>query len=41
MFFGLGRDDAIERLEITWPSGIVQQVLDIPAGTRLHVREPE
>ncbi len=38
--FGLGRATAIDRLEIEWPSGVRQEVLDVPSGVRIHVEEP-
>jgi hypothetical protein len=38
--FGLGRDSAVERVEIRWPSGRVQQLIN-PEVDRVHrVREP-
>ena len=38
-FFGLGSHPQVDRLEIHWPSGIVQVREDIPANQRLHVVE--
>ncbi len=38
--FGLGPDDTVKRLEIRWPSGIRQQLMDIPADQVLRVEEP-
>ena len=31
--FGLGDDDVIELIRIHWPSGIVQDVVDVPVNT--------
>ena len=39
--FGLGADEVVRRLEITWPSGIVQRLDKIPSNQVLRVREPE
>jgi enediyne biosynthesis protein E4 len=38
--FGLGADKRLKLLEITWPSGIVQRLANIPADQILVVREP-
>jgi hypothetical protein len=38
--FGLGRDKTVKLLEITWPSGTVQKLENIPAGQILNVKEP-
>jgi hypothetical protein len=38
--FGLGADKRVKLLEITWPSGIVQRLANIPADQILEVREP-
>ncbi len=38
--FGLGGSRRIERIEIRWPSGIVQVLEDVPADQFLTVREP-
>ena len=38
--FGLGADSQISSLRIRWPSGIEQQILDIPANQTLNVVEP-
>ena len=37
--FGLGREQRVERLEIRWPSGVVQKLTDLAADQRLTVRE--
>jgi hypothetical protein len=39
--FGLGRETVVKELTVTWPSGIVQQLRDVPANRQLVVREPE
>jgi hypothetical protein len=38
--FGLGTDKNVRLLEITWPSGIVQKLADVPADQIITVREP-
>jgi hypothetical protein len=38
--FGLGSDKNVKLLEITWPSGIVQRLRDIPADQILTITEP-
>jgi hypothetical protein len=38
--FGLGSDRTVRLLEITWPSGIVQKLENIPADQILTVKEP-
>jgi len=38
--FGLGRESKVRLLEITWPSGIVQQLREVKANQVLSVREP-
>jgi len=37
--FGLGADDSVKLLEITWPSGVVQRIENIPADRILKVKE--
>jgi hypothetical protein len=37
--FGLGKSPRAERLEILWPSGVVDVVLDIPANQLITVEE--
>jgi len=39
LLFGLGADTHTERIEITWPSGIVQRLANLPAGASVHVVE--
>jgi hypothetical protein len=39
--FGLGKDEVATRLEITWPSGIVQLLENVKADQVLVVKEPE
>jgi hypothetical protein len=38
--FGLGVDDKISRIEITWPSGVVQELKNVKADQILRVEEP-
>ena len=38
--FGLGPDETVKRLEIRWPSGIRQQLTNIPADQVIRVEEP-
>src|SRR6266498_6135073 len=37
--FGLGERTRIESLEITWPSGLVQKLTDVPADQIITVKE--
>ena len=39
--FGLGSNASVDLVEIRWPSGIVQQMKDVPADQVLAVKEPE
>jgi hypothetical protein len=39
--FGLGGDEVVTKLEITWPSGTVQTLENVPADQILVVTEPE
>jgi hypothetical protein len=39
IFFGLGKRTKIESLEITWPSGQVQKLTDLPADQIIAVKE--
>jgi hypothetical protein len=41
VIFGLGEEDAIARLTIFWPSGIVQTVTALPAGKYHRIEETE
>jgi hypothetical protein len=38
--FGLGADERAAKIEIRWPSGITQELLDVPADQILLVQEP-
>ena len=38
--FGLGADEIVERIELTWPSGIVQTREKIKAGQVVTMKEP-
>ena len=38
--FGLGPDETVKRLEIRWPSGIRQQLRDVPTDQVVRVEEP-
>ena len=38
--FGFGADETIEQLTITWPSGRVQTLTNLPTGRRYTVTEP-
>jgi hypothetical protein len=38
--FGLGRATRAERIEILWPSGQTQEILNVPANQLLDVKEP-
>lgn len=38
--FGLGTADRITRLEVLWPSGVRQEMADLPVNQVLRVREP-
>jgi hypothetical protein len=40
LHFGLGSNRMVEALEIRWPSGVVQELKDVPADQLVHVREP-
>jgi hypothetical protein len=40
LHFGLGRDTRAAAVEIRWPSGTVQQLKDVPAGSPVSVEEP-
>lgn len=39
--FGLGEETVVKRLTITWPSGIVQVLDELPADRRIIVTEPK
>ena len=36
---GLGQAEKIERLSVRWPSGVVQELLNLPTGNRWRVQE--
>jgi len=38
--FGLGKDETVTKLEVRWPSGIVQVLENVPTNQVLEVREP-
>ncbi len=38
--FGLGEDAAIHRLTVTWPSGVVQVLENLPVDRRFTITEP-
>jgi hypothetical protein len=38
--FGLGQDTSLKSVEIKWPSGVVQRLVDVRADQVLTVREP-
>jgi len=40
LHFGLGADEKIESLEVTWPAGGKQTLRDLPANQLLAIREP-
>ncbi len=39
LHFGLGQAEAIEAVEIRWPSGLVERRTDLPVDARLHAVE--
>ncbi|MCA9263497.1 MAG: VCBS repeat-containing protein [Planctomycetales bacterium] len=39
--FGLGNTEKIAKLSIHWPSGVVQELNDLPANSTITVREPD
>jgi len=40
LYFGLGKESRVARLEIEWPSGKKQVLADVPADQALLVEEP-
>jgi hypothetical protein len=38
--FGLGRNTSVDLVEIHWPSGVVQELKNVPGDQLLKVREP-
>ena len=41
VFFGLGKDKLIKRIQIEWPSGVVQEIFNPKINQLLHVEENE
>ena len=41
LHFGLGDSARADRVEVRWPSGLVTELRDIPAGRTLRVVEGE
>ncbi len=41
LLFGLGAAEFADRVEVRWPSGLVSELLNVPAGSRLVVIERE
>ncbi|MBZ5617556.1 MAG: ASPIC/UnbV domain-containing protein [Acidobacteriia bacterium] len=39
LYFGLGQATVVNRLEVRWPSGALQEWKDIPANQRLLITE--
>jgi hypothetical protein len=39
--FGLGKDETVTKLEIRWPSGVVQTLENVATNQVLQVKEPE
>jgi enediyne biosynthesis protein E4 len=39
--FGLGNVDQIERLEVTWPDGLVQEISSVPMDQLLQITQPD
>jgi hypothetical protein len=40
VLFGLGKETSARKLTITWPSGVVQVLENLPAGKYVPVTEP-
>ncbi len=40
LHFGLGSNQRVDRITIHWPSGIVQELIDIPADQIIQIHEP-
>jgi enediyne biosynthesis protein E4 len=38
--FGLGAADKADKIEIRWPSGVLQKLSNVPGGQVVHVKEP-
>jgi hypothetical protein len=39
--FGLGKDELVKRIEVTWPSGVQQSLENVSANQVIEIREPE
>lgn len=39
LHFGLGSRERVEEIEVRWPSGVVDRIQEVRAGTRVMVRE--
>ena len=39
--FGLGKDETVAKLEIRWPSGVVQALENVATNQLLEIKEPE
>ncbi len=39
--FGLGKDETVAKLEIRWPSGVVQTLENVATNQALEIKEPE
>jgi enediyne biosynthesis protein E4 len=41
LHFGLGEEQLVKTLTVTWPSGRVQSFMDLPSGRRYTITEPD
>jgi hypothetical protein len=41
LHFGLGAAETVQKLEVAWPSGRIQQLTEIPVSQLIHLIEPE
>jgi hypothetical protein len=41
LHFGLGESESLDRLEVLWPDGTVQEAMDVPARRAVTVLHPE
>jgi hypothetical protein len=39
--FGLGQDASVDLVEIHWPSGVIQELKNVPGDQILKVKEPQ
>jgi hypothetical protein len=39
LYFGLGQASSVNRLQVRWPSGAVQEWNDVPANQKLYITE--